>query len=322
MTRHYRIWELVTIITLFVIYEYMTSTVAILGIDAADYQLCNEWNCSNLLLDSHHLINSVAYSIDVPATLEVWPSIATGLRPSKHGVILDPTDRDSENLLYRLGVGMNQLLPDPLRDWIHQLKEQQIGTKYPQTSSPTIFSRKGGSVYNWPGVTPCHDWRREGKWFKAVIEGNMSEQEFYKRHIGDVGKGVGWLAAQRQVNIPVAGVHVHMLDHMGHLYAERPDELRRAYEDVDALVGWLREVVDRLIIISDHGMQSSVFDDSNPGVHSWRSFIATTGEYDSLPDSVLDVNDWILELVDDENNDQTKTTADAPIEHLQDLGYI
>lgn len=300
----------------------MPSTVAILGIDAADYQLCNEWNCSNLLLDSHCSIQSLSHSINVPATLEVWPSIATGLRPPEHGITINPADRDSESLLYRLGVRVNQSLPDLLQDRIHRFKEQQMGSTYPQTSSPTIFSQKGGSVYNWPGVTPCHDWKHEGEWFKDVVKGEMSEQEFYKRHLGDVGKGIGWLAAQDQMNIPVAGVHVHMLDHMGHLYAKRPDELRQAYEDVDTLVGWLREVVDRLVVISDHGMQSSALDDSDPGVHSWRSFMAVTGEYDALPESILDVNGWILELVSEEINDPTTTTADAPIEHLQDLGYL
>lgn len=300
----------------------MTSTVAILGIDAADYELCNKWDCSNLLLDSHNQIDSIAHSIDVPSTLEVWPTLATGLKPSQHGVTLNPTNRHSENFFHRLGIRMNQLLPSYLRNQIRQFKRSQIGSTYPQTSSPTIFSQKGGTVYNWPGVTPCHDWKREGEWFKAVVEGEMSEQEFYKRHLGDTGKGVGWLAAQEQANVPVAGVHVHMLDHMGHLYAERSDELRRAYEDVDTLVGWLREVVDILIVLSDHGMQSSVLNDSNPGVHSWRSFLAVNGEYDTLPASVLDVHDWVLELVNDEIDDQTTTTADAPIEHLQDLGYF
>lgn len=300
----------------------MASTIAVLGIDAADYELCKEWDCSNLLLDTHCHIDSFSHSIDVPATLEVWPSIATGLRPREHGVTLSPTDRNSENFLYRLGVHAHQLLPSSLQNQIQQLKEQWIGSTYPQTSSPTIFSRKGGSVYNWPGVTPCHDWKREGEWFRAVVEGEISEQEFYKRHLGNVGKGVGWLASQDQANIPIAGVHVHMLDHMGHLYAERPDKLRRAYEDVDALVGWLQEAVDTLIVISDHGMQSSQLDDSDPGVHSWRSFVAATGTYDALPESVLDVNDWILELVSDEINNQTTTTADAPTEHLQDLGYL
>lgn len=300
----------------------MTSTVAILGIDAADYELCKEWNCSNLLADTHRHIDSFSHSIDVPATLEVWPSIATGLQPQEHGITLSPTDRDSENLLYRLGIRVNQSLPNPLQDRIRRFKEQQMNSTYPQTSSPTIFSQKGGSVYNWPGVTPCHDWRREGEWFKAVLGGEMSEQEFYKRHLGDVGKGVGWLAAQEQANIPVAGVHIHMLDHMGHLYAKRPNELRRAYEDVDALVGCLRESVDTLVVISDHGMQSNQLDDSDPGVHSWRSFVAATGKYDALPESVLDVNNWLLELVSDETDDQTTTTVDAPTEHLRDLGYL
>ncbi|WP_265110764.1 alkaline phosphatase family protein [Halosolutus halophilus] len=301
----------------------MSNTLTILGIDAADYALCHEWGCSNLLLDRDQKLESFAHSTDVPATLEVWPSIATGQRPTEHGVLLNAEDRDTGSSLYRLAVSANKALPDLLSDRIRALKEQQVGTSFPQTSAQTIFTETGGTAYNWPGVTPCHDWDREGEWFQSVIEGDLPEQEFYRRQLGDAGKGVGWLAAQAQADVPVAGAHIHILDHMGHLYGERPEKLRQSYDAVDELVGWLQERVDSLIIISDHGMQSTAVDsDDDPGVHSWRAMVAATDDIETLPDGVLDVYEWLLMQINDEEVDETTTTVDAPMEHLKDLGYL
>lgn len=299
-------------------------SIAVLGIDAADHALAEQWKCENLLLDTHQPLKSFSYSIDVPATLEVWPSIATGLHPTEHGVMLQASDRDMHSRVYRIAVQANQTLPLPLRDRLREIKQRFGGVTSPQTSASTIFQASGGTVYNWPGVTPCDDWQRESEWFEAVVEGEMSEQEFYKRHLGHVGKGIGWLAAQIEAGVPVAGVHVHMLDHMGHLYGDRPDELRRAYIDVDSLIEWLCRKVDSLVILSDHGMQSTAIDaDTEAGVHSERSFVAAKGVDETLPQSVFDVHDWLLDQVSEvKKKEETVTTADAPMEHLEDLGYL
>jgi predicted AlkP superfamily phosphohydrolase/phosphomutase len=67
----------------------MTETLTVLGIDAADYRLARQWDCSNILLGNSQEIQTFSYSLDVPATLEVWPTIATGKLPQEHGIVLD-----------------------------------------------------------------------------------------------------------------------------------------------------------------------------------------------------------------------------------------
>lgn len=150
----------------------------------------------------------------------------------------------------------------------------------------------------------------------------ISEREFFRRELGNAGKGLGWIAAQAAADVPIAGVHVHVLDHVGHVYAERPERLREAYRTVDDLLGWLRERVSRLVVLSDHGMQTAATDDPDPGVHSWHATFATTESTDSPPESVLDVRDWLAARIDSAESDETTTTVDAPTEHLRELGYI
>lgn len=53
--------------------------ITVLRLDAADYEPANNWSCENILLDRHGEVQTETYSLNVPATLEVCPSIATGL---------------------------------------------------------------------------------------------------------------------------------------------------------------------------------------------------------------------------------------------------
>ncbi|RJT07991.1 alkaline phosphatase family protein [Halococcus sp. IIIV-5B] len=297
----------------------MGKALTVLGLDAVDYRLAQRWDCENLLLNNHRELKTFSYSLDVPATLEVWPSIATGQPPQEHGVVVNQIGWDNRTGL-NIVVKLAQLLPDTVHSSLLQLKKDRLGSSIQQTEAAHIFDR--GSVYNWPGLTPCLDWNLEGEWFSGVTEGNLSEEEFRRRHLGSAGKGIGWLAGQSLANVPISGAHIHYLDHMGHLYGKRPETLRSAYMEMDALVGWLRQQVDRLVIISDHGMQTTSTDDSDPGVHSSHALMATT-EFGELPTNVMDIRDWLDErVVEDTEERESKATVDAPMEHLRDLGYL
>ncbi|WP_237713396.1 alkaline phosphatase family protein [Halococcus hamelinensis] len=150
----------------------------------------------------------------------------------------------------------------------------------------------------------------------------MNGQEFIRQALGNAGSGIGWLAGQDTAGVSVAGVHIHILDHVGHLYADRPNKLRSVYDAIDRLVGWLKKKVDKLLIVSDHGMQTTETDDRKPGVHSWRAMISST-ESGDLPKSVFDVREWIEQhTVTTESHSEPQTDVAAPREHLEDLGYL
>lgn len=294
----------------------MTDTFVVLGIDAADYNLVRKWNCENMLLSNHDNVETFSHSLDVPATYEVWPTIASGVLPDEHGVTL-PSNWDERSLPFRVLAKVGAQLPGPIKSYAVRLKQRIEGDKS-QSSVPNMFHN--GEVYNWPGLTLCHDWEEEGEWFRAVKRGEMSQEEFRRKHLGNAGKGLGWLAGMNRSTVPVAGVHIHILDHMGHIYANRPEKLKAAYNDVNELVGWLRKQVDRLLVISDHGMQTTATDDPEPGVHSFRSMIATTEEGE-LPTEVSGVCEWVESRIET-NSSGTTTEIDAPVEHLKDLGYL
>lgn len=297
----------------------MPPSLAVLGLDAADYGLVNKWGCDNLLLENHQPIETFSHSLDVPATLEVWPTIATGQDPSGHGIILDGGGSSSRGPVWKLLTRTATTLPNRLIEPIVSYKNMFFGKNLPQTSADTIFD--AGTVKNWPGVTECYDWKQGLSWFNQVQNGEMGENEFVNRDLGNAGRGIGWLASQALSGVPIAGVHIHILDSTGHIYAERPEKLKTIYEMVDELISWLKTIVDHLIIISDHGMQTRAMDDPEPGVHSTRSYIAST-ESESLPSDVMDVRDWIenKEITNTQSDD--RGNIDAPVEHLEDLGYL
>lgn len=297
----------------------MSETIVVLGIDAADYRLLQRWDCTNVLLENHAQLTTFSHSLYTPTTLEVWPSIATGVRPDRHGIVPDPTERADTHFLKKVAIAVLSQLPERIETGIRARKTSQYDSTFPQTNHDHVFET--GSVYNWPGVTPCFDWSEESDWFQAINSGEMTEQEFHQRHLGNAGKGIGWLLGQAVAGIPIAGAHIHILDHMGHLYANRPEKLRKFYKKIDDMVEMLRERIDRLVILSDHGMQTTATDDPNPGVHSSRATFATTEESE-LPGSVLDVRAWLTDRLSHDVAYETTTRVDAPRDHLEDLGYL
>lgn len=296
----------------------MSNTLCVLGLDAADYRLASRWGCENMLLENHGELESITHSLSVPATLEVWPTVATGLRPADHGVTLESVGWDNATGLGAV-VRAAQSLPDPIYDRLADLKAAVSPDGYPRTDEPTVFA--DGSVRNWPGVTPCYVWERESEWFSRATEGDLSTDEFVRRHFGTTGSCFGWLAGEATADVSIVGVHAHVLDHLGHTYARRPDRLREIYERVDSLLGWLRSAVDRLVVLSDHGMQTTATGDPEPGVHSRHALISTT-EPGPLPRDVLSVREWLEERIGSSRIERTSATVDAPREHLEDLGYL
>lgn len=299
----------------------MTAPIIVVGIDAADWRLIERWNLENLLLDQHTEIKSICHTHDFPATLEVWPSIATGLPPSEHGVILNAANRPSRSLLYRTAANIINNLPNDVQNHIMSLKESTVGTAFPQTKSPTVF--KDGAVKDWPGVTPCVDWQQESAWFSELEAGELDVEDFKCYSLGHVGSHLGWLAGMEEAGVPIAGTHIHYLDYIGHMFAKRELHLREAYSQVNSFVGWLRQRTDRLVILSDHGMQTTITDDPNPGVHSQEAYISTTLDGE-LPTNVLDIRDWLEDKISMESitTERSETRIDAPRDHLEDLGYL
>jgi hypothetical protein len=296
----------------------MSDTLCVLALDATDYALAKQWDCTNILQSDHRKLEVFAHTFDLPYTPEVWTTAATGQDPTEHDVAGDvrkwnnPTLRFASSLTSRLPSGLRELLGKPFRS---------AGAKrsFRETSVDHAFDM----VYGWPGITPAENLHEAWNWYSQAEAGELTASQLDRNLRANTGEEFGWLAAVSRADCNLVGVHSQVLDVASHVFCQREDKLRETYMWVDELVGWLREYVNRLVILSDHGMQTVVTDDEEPGRHSWRAMISTQGVDADLPESVFDVREWLEDnsgtAVDGEDE---SVEVDTPMDRLSNLGYL
>lgn len=297
--------------------------LAVVALDGADYRLCREWGCENILLENHRSLESFAHSQNFPSTLEVWTSVATGLHPKEHGIESTGEAQEWESpLLSALGSIARHVVPIGLRVKIGTFLRGDRGgdrMSFPQTEADHPFDE--GAVYGWPGITAATHLSETWHWMQLASEGTITEGEFWKRIWCNAGQEVGFVLGASQSPHPVVGVHMHVLDAAGHTFAEREERLRAVYRTVDDLLGVLRRQVDDLLIVSDHGMQVDWIEgDADPGTHSWRAVAATTLDVEP-PADVFEVREWI-ETHAGETQSQRTAVMDTTRNQLEELGYL
>ncbi|WP_254769076.1 alkaline phosphatase family protein [Salinilacihabitans rarus] len=308
-------------------------TLGIVALDAADYALAREWGCDHLLLDRHRELETFAHSGANPNTLEVWTSVATGVGPGEHGLASTGEQGEWRNpaLAYASKVAP-YLLPKAARvrigTWLRGDSGDGTGDGVEltlrQTSHPHLFDAEGRVVRWWPGVTPAEHLTETWHWLNLASNGEITDDELWRRLYGNAGLELGWLQGMGHADVAVAGVHLHLLDAAGHAFATHPERLRETYERVDRLLGSVREHVDDLLVLSDHGMQVGWIDgDDDPGFHSFRALASTTLDADP-PASVFDVREWVEARADafDSERERGAAVMDTTEQQLRDLGYL
>jgi len=136
-------------------------TLIVLGLDALDAGLVKHWDIGSFKLSQHREIETFSYGHDVPYTLEVWPSIATGLHPEEHGI----TSKDSSNWENPVLDFLSQFsyrLPGDLQSRLGSYFESVTGSEFglAETSAETVFDGPKRTVKNWPGVAKRSRTRR------------------------------------------------------------------------------------------------------------------------------------------------------------------
>lgn len=317
-------------------------TLAVLGLDAADPRLAERWDCEHLLLDAHGGLETFAHSRDTPLTAEVWPVVATGRMPGEGDGAGGKRGSDWSGPLAVADSAGKRLVPQSWRATVGRYlrvgrpgdamfgPDENDGDSgdgdHVGERSAADHAFADGAVYNWPGLTPTRNWKRAEYWLEQFHDGAIDDRAFLRRQLAFTGQEVGWLAAMAQAGLPIVGVHAHVLDHAGHAWARQPEKLRTAYEQVDRLAGMVRthDAVTDLVVCSDHGMQTAVTDDDEPGHHSFEGLFATTAGGD-LPAHVADVRAWLeahTPAAEPLGESWDEGDFDTPTEHLRDLGYI
>lgn len=297
----------------------MTDTIGVVALDAADYRLARRWDCDNILLDNHGPLETYANARDYPHTLEVWPTVATGLHADEHGVSGDV--QNWSHPMLRLASTLTQHLPQSVRRTLGRpFRVRGAEQSFEQATDDHVFD----AVFAWPGLTPAHHLDEAWTWIDLIRQGDMGKQALRENIRSNTGKEFGWLVSQAQSDHRVVGVHSHGVDVAGHVFAERPARLRETYEWVDSQLGWVREQFDQLVILSDHGMQTTATDDADPGTHSWEAMISAQGIDARLPRDVYDVREWLetQRTTIQQTTDESAVEMDATRETLADLGYL
>jgi len=300
-------------------------TLVVVGLDAADLRLAERWDLKNILLENHGKLETFAHTKDVPITAEVWPAIATGSLPGEGGQE-GPRGADWSGLMAVVDAVARRTVPMTIRKRIGRYLRagETVDDYFLPSEGDHAF--QGGVVYNWPGITPAKNWARSETWLERLNDGEITDADFFRIQIGLTGEEIGWALSMSGAWLPIVATRCHALDHAGHAWSTQPSKLQTAYERIDDLMKILREAetVTDLVVCSDHGMQTVVTDDPDPGTHSWESMVATT-MVGPLPDHVSGIRAWLDErrpAPDEAGREWEGSTVDTPEDHLRDLGYI
>ncbi|RXK49097.1 alkaline phosphatase family protein [Halorientalis pallida] len=296
--------------------------LVVLALDAVDVRHAEDFGCENLLLDEHTKMQSVAHRLEHPHTGEAWPSIATGLHPTEHGMT-GHGEWDSQFLTALSRIAHTLNVSGNIRSRIGDAIKQNTGQDWSLqiVDEPTFLDGEYRAVHNWPGVYRNEALHYIWGLFEEVKEDRMSEETLIRETYTEAASKFGWVHEAITHDIQIAATHIHVIDVLGHIYSDDRAAYRQVYEDVDERVGEVREALgedDELLILSDHGMETTWLDDDDPGTHSWRAIASTT--VGSPPEHALDVKEWVEDHV--QEIDPERTRADIPEDQLRELGYI
>lgn len=298
-------------------------TLIILGLDALDAALVEEFDVNALQLDTHGQMETIAHMREQPYTPEAWATIATAVHPRDHGVSGGTSSWDSpvfdflSNFTGRLSMSM--------RSDLGNFIERTTGAEYTiaEVDIPHMFEDDDRVVHNWPGIHNGKELKRA--WDLMWREG-QTNAEFERDIHGLAAEQFGWAREMLEHDVSVAGVHIHLLDATGHAYCDNRERLRESYERADEFVSRIRDALgeeDDLLILSDHGMVVDWYSDEgeqgrSAGSHSWRAFASSTRN--SIPQNVFDVVEWVDQHATEIQGETEKLEIDE--EQLRDLGYI
>lgn len=301
-------------------------TLVVLALDALDAELVEYFDIDAYRLGTSREIGTYTNNFDGPYTLEVWPTVATGLDSREHGVAYsDNTDMEWDSPLLEAASYVTAHFPHKWRNQLGNIAEDVLGAEctFEVTDKPTMFDGEGRIVHNWPGVANPRELNKA--WDCADMKGEEALRGKFERELlGLAASQITWAREMLNHDVVLAGVHVHALDLFGHAYCrdEHEDRYERLYRRVGEYVQEVSDALssdDDLLILSDHGIQVSWLDDAEPERHSYRAYASTTID-DELFEDVFGVKDWVESHIDDYDPDREK--LNLPEERLRQLGYI
>ena len=266
--------------------------VLILGIDALEYELVQQWNLQNLMQNEYGTtqlpINKEdGYFYAEPNTLIMWTSFITGEPPKIHGldtyrVYKFPLNLFVKYVLYKLlNIGEKTHIPHKdkrrkkdIRDRFSYIIKNLNLYRMPtlkDIKTSTIFDSNSRFIHCHIPVydkDPFPSYKKriveaiENKAYKPLFEIQCS-QEFYHR-VNEVNK---WLDKKNEWDIFMQ--YFYVLDGIQHAFFNNINKIAKYYLIFDEFIGKIKNKLNDnilLLIVSDHGQINGIH--TNYGFYS------------------------------------------------------
>jgi len=323
----------------------MTGQIIVLGWDALDGALIERYGLGEQFGEFASIETITNPHVGEPHTMELWPTLITGERPTEHGIRAATgeggVDWDSPviSLAADLAAGV---VPQRLRTEIGRvLRERGAGldskraAEFKARGLRTVFDGGGRAIsipnYETPydrshGLNGC----RNDVWeiivpdrsVKNGIEPQVGLGTVWETILGAAGDRLGHTLAAIEQGHDLVWTWFGLLDTIGHIQPAMDAALeQRGYGLAASMTALVREVApdDAIVLaLSDHGLQC--------GSHTDYATLATehAPARDAI-DSVVDVAGWVEQARSGEAAGSGAAFGDGSDEmqdQLEALGYV
>ena len=305
-------------------------TLIILGLDALDAAQVKHYDIDGFQLNSYGEMETFAHQNPIPHTGEVWPSVATGLHPSEHGITHGGESKWDNVLVEYASRVVGPYISMHRRADLGRLIRRFTGADWEinETNEPTFFDGEGRHVHNWPGTVNGNIVRRIWRHINHTVEKGSPQQDFDRDLCGEEAQKFAWVEELLNFNTVLVATHIHLLDASGHAYGRNKDHYRSFYQKAADYIHKIKKKMDdddELLLLSDHGMNCEWLEnDYEICHHSFRAYSAST--LDSRPESVFEVKEWVEDHIGTHERKygrrKEETDLDMPEDTLRELGYI
>jgi hypothetical protein len=295
-----------------------TEQIVVLGWDALDIELLEHHSVADAF--GSHRAKVKTYDNEVcgkPHTLELWPSMITGLTPPEHGIraISESDGVDWQHpALNMISTLANGVVPDRILTsvgaWLQDRGagiDQMPAGEYRQKCLDTVFTDADRPI-SIPNYRTDYDRRhdldaaRNSLWAALDVDRSgdhgiepQVDHAAVQQILGEAyGRRVGHTLHAMQAGTPLVWTWFGLLDSIGHMAPtmEYPLE-RQGYRTASAVTELIRETAPpetTVVSISDHGLQDGHHTHYATVASDRRSAVETVGACWEIADWIRSVN--------------------------------
>ena len=281
--------------------------VLVIGIDALEYNLVEEWNLGHIKQEEHGKVKvPILSSVGVPMTPQVWASFLTGEIKDKKFEYISP--------FMRLLVKANEYFKPRLGFYTFFSKFLSHSTRFPKLKEKTFLDHVYSEYYNVPyydfSERYCNEIVSTGLDFRGGKLGYREMKEFLRGMFNkDREESIKRI---KKVKADLFFCYFFSLDYLQHHFYKDKELIRKSYEEFDTLLRELKKIgkPEFCLVVSDHGARD--------GNHTGYGFYSINKKLDLKMPHITDFYDLIM----NELNLPTRKEEIEIKKTLEGLGYL